>query len=261
MIGNYDAIRFVDVLPSGRTRPILLECEVADDRGISLGSFVVKAPGLPEVDDYGLFVETLGYLLAQELGLETPKPGLVRLSSEFVAAVNPVLDRFDLSVQSGVGFGSEHLGSGLVAASGYEHLDAEQLERAVNIFCYDLLTQNPDRLATNPNCLIKNGKFIAFDFNVAFSFLLLIGKVNEPWEFSKHQIAENHVFYRALRGKQIDFGPFINKVVELSPEKLDELLEAIPFGDGRWNTKVKDHLMSVVENAAKLEIEFARCLR
>ena len=50
---------------------------------------------------------------------------------------------------------------------------------------------------------------------------------------------------------------------DLSPdlEKLDELLGAIPFGDGRWNTKVSDHLMSVVENAAKLEIEFARCLR
>ena len=261
MLATYDAVRFIKVLESGRTRPILLECELSDDSGTSLGTFVVKAPGLPEVDDYGLFSETLGYLLAQEFDVETPKPALVQLSTDFVAIVNPVLSGYGLSIRPGLGFGSEHLGSGLVAASGNEYLNAEQLETSLRIFCYDLLIQNPDRLQTNPNCLIKNGRFIAFDFNVAFSFLLLIGKAGEPWEFSKHQIAENHVFYRALRGKVLDFKPFINKVTELSPEILDEILAAIPFGDGQWNTKVRDQLTSVVENAAKLEIEFARCLR
>lgn len=45
MLETYEATRFIKVLESGRTRPILLECELADDDGVSVGSFVVKANG------------------------------------------------------------------------------------------------------------------------------------------------------------------------------------------------------------------------
>lgn len=260
MLETYEATRFVKVLESGRTRPVLLECELADDSGVSVGSFVVKAMGLPEVEEYGLFAETLGYLIAAELDIETPKPVLVRLSDEFVAAVNPVLRSHGLSLQPGGGFGSEHLGSGLISASADMHLDAEQSEAALKIFCYDLLIQNIDRLERNPNCLLKNGRIIAFDFNVAFSFLLLIGKADEPWEVSKHQSENRHLFYRALNGKSVDFKPFIGKVAALTPERIDEILDAIPFGNGRWNDRIREHFGSIRENAAKLEIEFARSL-
>ncbi len=90
---------------------------------------------------------------------------------------------------------------------------------------------------------------------------MLIGKRNEPWEFSKHQIGPAHIFNRALRGKEVDFRPFIDKVKMLTVANVNEILDAIPFGDGRWSGKVRDHLVSVVQNAAKLEIEFARCLK
>lgn len=260
MLATYDATRFVKVLESGRTRPVLLECELADDNGVSVGSFVVKAADLPEVEEYGLFAETLGYLVAAELDIETPTPVLCRLSDEFVAAVNPVLRSHGLSLQTGIGFGSEHLGTGLVSASAEKHLDAEQTAAALKIFCYDLLIQNLDRTERNPNCLIKNGRIIAFDFNVAFSFLLLIGHADEPWEVSKHLSENRHLFYRALKGKSHDFKPFINRVASLSQERIDEILKAIPFGNGRWNDRIREHFRSIVENAAKLEIEFARSL-
>ncbi|MBK9162893.1 MAG: hypothetical protein IPM21_03135 [Acidobacteria bacterium] len=133
----------------------MVECELADDSGVLVGSFVVKALGLPEVEEYGLFAETLGYLVAAELEIETPKPALVRLSNEFVAAVNPVLRPHGLTLQPGIGFGSEHLGSGLIAASSDQHLNAEQTDAALKIFCYDRLIQNVDRQERNPNCLIK----------------------------------------------------------------------------------------------------------
>lgn len=260
MLETYEATRFIKVLESGRTRPILLECELADENGISVGDFVVKAIGLPEVEEYGLFAETLGYLVAAELDIETPKPAIVRLSNEFVAAVNPVVRSKNMSLRAGVGFGSEHLGSGLVSASADQSFVAEQTVAALNIFCYDLLIQNFDRLERNPNCLIKNGRIIAFDFNVAFSFLLLIGNVDEPWEVSKHRSESQHLFHRALKGKNLDFKPFIERVIALSTERVDEILDAIPFGDGRWNDRIRDHFHSIRENAEKLEIEFARSL-
>ena len=60
MLAKYRAFRFIKVLESGRTSPLLLECEAVDDTG-ELRAFVVKARGLPEVGDYELFVETLGF--------------------------------------------------------------------------------------------------------------------------------------------------------------------------------------------------------
>lgn len=260
MLKTFEAIRFVKVLESGRTRPVLLECELSDDAGVSVGSFVVKAYGLPEVEDYGLFAETLGYLLAADCEIKTPKPALVRLSEEFVAAVNPILARQSLTLKPGVGFGSEHLGSGLIPATAEKYLNAEQIEAALKIFCYDLLIQNYDRIETNPNCLIKGSRIVAFDFNAAFSFLLAIGNVNEPWEVSKHQMAEKHLFYRGLKGKDVDLKPFIKVVNNLSVERLNEVLAEIPFGGGRWNDKIHEHFEAIRMNASKLEIEFARCL-
>lgn len=260
MLEKYRAVRFIKILESGRTRPVLLECEAADEVGAPFGFFVVKAPGLPEVGAYGLFVETLGYLLAGEFGVETPRPALIELAPEFVDTVNPVLSEAGLSIEPGIAFGSELI-PGAVMVTGDEYQNPEQITQALNIFCYDLIVQNPDRLQKNPNCLIKNGRFIAFDFNMAFSFLTLIGKANEPWELSKHQYSGTHVFSRALHGKEVDFKPFINKVMMLSAKRLEEILEVIPFGDGRWNSKVREHVESVIENADKLEIEFARCLK
>ncbi len=260
MLATYDAIRFLKPLESGRTRPVLLECELTDDEGVSVRTFVVKAPGLPEVEEYGLFAETLGYLLARDFEIPTPRAALVRLTDEFVATVNPVLRRSGLSLLPGLGFGSEHLGSGLVSASGDKHLDANELENALKIFCYDLAIQNYDRTEANPNCLIKDGSIVAIDFNAAFSFLLAIGNVDEPWEFSKHHTSQKHLFYRALKGKGVDFKPFIQRVNTLSEQRLQEMLDAIPFGGGRWDVKIREHFKSIAENAAKLEIEFARSL-
>ncbi len=258
MLAKYRAFRFIKILESGRTSPLLLECEAVDDTG-TLCTFVVKARGLPEVGDYELFVETLGYLLAHEFGVETPRPAIVALDSDFISVLNPVLSSHGLSVRECDGFGSEVIAGG-VPVTGYEHQNPEQAARARDIFCYDLIVQNPDRLQTNPNCLLKAGRFVAFDFNMAFSFLMLIGNANEPWEFLKHQISEKHVFRPSLRGKAVDFKPFIDKVRLLSAARLDEILDAIPFGDGQWNAKVREHLMSIVANADKLEIEFARCI-
>jgi len=162
-------------------------------------------------------------------------------------------------IGEGEGFERKLIAGG-VMVTGFEHQNPEQTARARDIFCYDLVVQNPDRLQTNPNCMIKSGRFVAFDFNMAFSFLMLIGNPNEPWEFLKHQISEKHVFLPSLRGKAVDFKPFIDKVRSLSAARLDEILDAIPFGDGQWNAKVREHMMSIVANADKLEIEFARCI-
>ena len=260
MLQRYDAVRFIKVLESGRTQPLLLECECVSEDDHSRKTFVVKAPGLPEVEDFGLFSELFSYLLAEELEIETPHAALIDLSEEFVEIVNPILRKWNLAVESGVGFGSEYMGPGFVAASGTEFLNPEELAGALQLFSFDLLIQNPDRIPNNPNCAYKDGNYIAFDFNLAFSFLLLIGNANEPWEFSKHQIAEEHLFYSSLRRKVLDYKPFIAKLEKLSGARVEEMLDLVPFGSEFYKNKVREHLASIVENAAKLEIELQRSL-
>jgi len=63
-----------------------------------------------------------------------------------------------------------------------------------------------------------------------------------------------------LKGKSLDFKPFIDRVSALSDGRIHEILDAIPFGGGRWNDRILEHFRSIRENAAKLEIEFARSL-
>ncbi len=185
---------------------------------------------------------------------------VINLSDEFVELVNPILREWNLTVASGVGFGSEYIGAGFVTASGNEFLNPEELARALQLFSFDLLIQNPDRIPNNPNCAYKDGNYIAFDFNLAFSFVLLIGNENEPWELSRHQIAERHLFYRVLRGKALDYKPFIAKLERLSIARIDELLDLVPFGSELYKSRVREHMACILTNAAKLEIELQRSL-
>lgn len=255
-----EARRFIRVLESGRTSPLLIECECYVGDEVFRRNFIVKAPDLPEVNDFGLYCELLGSLLAKEFGVETPEPALVELSKDFVDTVNPILRKWQLVLRPGLGFGSAAMEPGAVAASGREHMTPEDLIQPLRIFCFDLLIQNPDRRPKNPNCAFKDGKFIAFDFNLAFSFLMLVGKQDEPWEFSKHQIANSHLFYAALRGKVLDYKPFLSSIAKLSLEKIDEICALIPFGSGSWDKRVLDHFESIKENASKLDLELQRSL-
>jgi hypothetical protein len=77
---------------------------------------------------------------------------------------------------------------------------------------------------------------------------------------SKHQIADRHLFYRILRGKILDYKPFIAKLESLSITRIDEMLDLVPFGSEFYKNKVREHLASILENVAKLEIELQRSL-
>jgi hypothetical protein len=65
-------------------------------------------------------------------------------------------------------------------------LGLPEVTEAARIYAYDLITQNPDRRADNPNCGSYNGRLVAYDFEMAFSFLYAIpGTAGEPWEVAR----------------------------------------------------------------------------
>lgn len=110
------------------------------------------------------------------------------------------------------------------------------------------------------NCALRSGRLIAFDFELAFSFLYPIIGLKEPWEVSQHGICNNHVFQAMLKRKKVDWMPFVERVGELEEVRLQRLLSVIPDAWQEWGVKVCDHFGRVIANKSKLEMEFQRSL-
>lgn len=257
MLQTWNALRVEHIKQSGRTRPLVIEC--TGDAG-ERQTLLVKARGLPEVDDLGLYCELLGNLIARELGLDTPQPSLVNLSQEFVTNANSFLRGSNLKLEIGLGVGAEYFSKDFSAISAFSPLANEQIESAVRIYAFDLLVQNPDRRRENPNCAVSDKRLIAFDFNLAFSFLLpIFGERIESWEVSKlHTIRQNHLFFNQLRRRTVDWQPFIKSVGSLTEERITEICEAVPPVWGNHTSRICEHLLLAAEKHQELEFELQR---
>jgi hypothetical protein len=258
---------------SGRTRPLVIECSRVHTPNLDeepqattdlkeSNLFVVKAFGLSrEITNFGLFSEVFGNQLARRLGIDTPVPCLVHLSLSFVKAVNLVLKREGLSLESGIGSGCEYFSQGysnVPTAS----LSSDELDQATRIYGFDLLVQNPDRTALRPNCATRSGKFKVYDFETAFSFVWSIGVQHRPWEVSKHGLGPQHLLYSELARKkrELDWKPFIASVAGITEDVIDDMIEGMPQDWLEHASKVRAHLLVVVKNAHRLELELQRSL-
>jgi hypothetical protein len=163
-------------------------------------------------------------------------------------------------VRPGIAVGCEYFGPGFTSIVPGIPLDEEETLQARNIFGFDLLAQNPDRNRKKVNCALRSGRLIAFDFELAFSFLYPIIGLKEPWEVSQHGICNNHVFQAMLKRKKVDWMPFVDLVGELEEIRLQRLLSVIPDAWQEWGVKVCDHFRKVIANRSKLEMEFQRSL-
>jgi len=272
LIETWEAKRLESIMSSGRTKPLLIECWRSPDpsvfeedeeliEGTDSALCVVKGFNLPEVSNFGLFCEVFGNLLARKLGLETPRPCLVHLSEPFVEVVNPILGRSGLSLRSGIASGCEYFSGGYSNVVPQE-LSFRELEEATNIYAFDLLVQNPDRLPQRPNCAVGSGHLKVFDFETAFSFALLIGDLSEPWEVSKHGIGARHLFHSALqRNKdELNWRPFIEALETIDEHTIDGMMEGLPRDWLDHAPKVRAHLLEAAKNARRFEFELQRSL-
>ena len=269
MLETWDAENLDGNLSSGRTHPLIIECirlpesrrrkpELTKKRERRV--MVVKALGLPEITEESLFREVFGNLLARELGLGTPTPALINLSPQFVEATRPHLSTLGLHLKPGIGVGCEYFRQGFAGIVPGAYLTPDELIQSSLIYAFDLLVQNPDRTARKPNCASRGGRLIAYDFEMSFSFLLVIGLLGQPWEVSKHGIGRNHLFYQALKDKSIDWKPFIMALGKLTEKRLHKLAVSLPEGWRGSKEKVVKHIEAARHNLSKLELELQRSL-
>jgi HipA-like kinase len=221
---------------------------------------IVKAKGLPEITESKLFNEVFGNLLAQELGITTPTPCLVEISSEFLAANKPNLSEHHQRVQSGLAVATERL-EGLLPIPSDAQLSPDELSQAALIYAFDLLVQNPDRRVDNPNCARHGDRLVAYDFEMSFSFILAILGKEDPWEVSKHGINDKHMFRSALRRTtRANWRYFIRALESLTDERLNCLDQGLPDSWKQNLTRILGHICDVRSHLSEFELELQRSL-
>jgi hypothetical protein len=268
VIYTLNAKRLEKVMTTGRTKPLVIVCDRPDaaepesdgefcDSELPV-SMLVKAMGLPEVREDSLFCEFAGNILARAFGILTPSPALISLSPEFASIANEVLKPYKIEVRPGIGVGCKFLPpfSPIVGGS---NLKEDEIDQASRIYAFDLFFQNPDRRIDRPNCASYRGQIIAFDFEMAFSFLMPILNQKPEWKLSEQGISEKHFFRASLKGKPVDWTPSIN-MVKIMVNNLNELLGALPESWQNYAGRVQQHIEALVSNIEELEFELHRSL-
>lgn len=189
---------------------------------------------------------------------------MVNLSDEFIQANKKDFWERNLKIKSGLAAGCEYFSPGFTSGKSDMFLTKELFEQAVLIYGFDLLSQNPDRTESNPNCAVKGDKIIAFDFEKSLSFAVypIIGGTGNSWEVSKLNFGKPHVFRSALKAKEreINWQPLIEKVKQINKEKIEEICSFVPSEFGSYTEKICEHFLSIAANSNQLEFELQRSL-
>ena len=270
----WEARRLDKIQDAGRTHPLIIECASTQTGNSQRRSFIVKALALPEIKETSLGFEIVGNMLARRLGVDTPEPVLVHLSPAFVEAYQPIIEGHTGLVGTGAkllpgyGAGCEFLSPGFMPIIPGSYLNDNELQQAACIYAFDLLVQNPDRsfeADKRPNCANFGHRLVAFDFELAFSFVYLLFNSGKPWEVTKHGIAPQHLFYKPLRAAmqqdgKIDLRPFVANVATLDVDDLIQSLQSLPTGWAHYADKIEAHLKEIVAHPRDFELELHRSL-
>ena len=258
MVETATASVFHRFMTSGRTSPMLATCVIHGNEDVDV---VVKLNGSMDFGTRGAVFELVGSLMANKLGIECPRPFLVRLSQEFIDAVclREPMKAEPLRKSIGWNFGSEMLKDAAIWAEDAP-IPLAMVSDALKIFSFDGLTQNADRCHGNPNLMIRGDKLTVIDHECAFSFLSSILPSSKPWAMGAGDYMERHALGRRLKGANLDWLACRESLSHLTAEFFDAISEATP---SEWDGEkviaaIKQHVLTVVEHADLFEGELQR---
>lgn len=262
MLETWGAARVEFILGGGTTKPLVLNClRTAENSPIpEHRRFVVKCLDLPRIGPLSLYGEVVGNLLARELGIDTPAPALIELGNTFTAVANVILAPDGLRLREGIGVGCEYFQGGFTGPVYGSPLAPEEVPQATLLYGFDLLVQNPDRRHDKTNCGFRGQRLIAFDFEMSFSFLRLVGQQAKPWEVSKHGIASKHLFQRRLSQREVNWKPLLAALDSFDLSLIQQWGNLLPDEWCSGADRVAEHLRAVKQDLARFEIELQRSL-
>jgi len=250
-IKSYVPFLYLGTLEAGANKPILTRG--VDDEGIKI-SIVVKLMDGERMSPASALKEVVGAILARRVGLKSPEPFIVDVNHYFIQSRLQMEGYTRLVNSAGLNYGCKYI-EGLELFRPDSVLQKQQEDEALKIFYFDMLIQNPDRAHARgkPNLFAIGTDFWLLDHELAFSFLVpIIGRPkSEPWAFndSDKDLIENHILYRHLKGKTLNFAILDSFLDPLDIAFWDELKEVIPPD---WDTGdfelIKNHIDQIKEN-------------
>jgi hypothetical protein len=215
-----------------------------------------------ELRTAGLLREAVASQLAHHLGLQRPSPAIVHIQADLAELIAEYQPEKALIILGSIGnnFGCE-LMKEITTWPTDRSIPAALIESAGKIFAFDSLIQNPDRRFDNPNLVSHGEELRIFDHESAFSFLLEIFPSTKPWQLRTEIYLNDHVFYKGLHQKQVDWSTFIDALKNLPTDFFDDLRSALPE---EWDLamfeRIQNHIALVVEHADDFEHELRRRL-
>ena len=164
---------------------------------------VVKLRGSSQLAPHGLAAELVAALLARDLGIPVQPPLLVFFDVAFTQAL-PDFELQRIGRDSvGANFGTRKWPAGFTIWTQGLPVSEDLRGTLAEILAFDCMIQNPDRTVSNPNCVVRGGRVIAFDHDLAFSNLLAVTDDALP-ELDSLGFLGDHVFRSAVAGHSFD---------------------------------------------------------
>jgi hypothetical protein len=229
VIRRVRAIEFQRQTINGKCTPAILVAEASDGCEIEL---VAKlAPGCFE-GVRSLAREVVCACLAHDLGIRVPEPFFVEMSPLWLSTIH---DRsWAAKAQNGplVAFGSKHISGGYAAWQQPRAMSDTMISAVAAALAFDCAIENSDRRPENPNCLHNGEYFYLFDHELCFP-AVLIGQL-KPWApggLRDFETAGRQIFADALRGRNVDWRPIVERWNRLSDVMIDDYGRDLP---GEW---------------------------
>lgn len=223
---------------------------------------VVKLHAHPAISPGAFYAEAFCSLLADDLDLPVQKPYRVMIENAFAKTVpdSSLRDRFVKSV--GENFGCSKWAPGFTIWPKDKSPSREVQNLVMEIFAFDAVIQNPDRRQVNPNCCFRGKDLIVYDHELAFSNFLSFIPSN-PWEPKGLDFLKDHIFYRILKGGDLQLERFQGGLVAVNQKRLDSYQRAIP---SEWESesingdKIRAYLLDCGGNFDQIKMQLEALL-
>ncbi len=246
------------------TKPVLMRCETS--KGTSLEIHCKFSAGCHD-GQKSLAREVVAACLAADLGLPVPDPYLVEVPTELASTVvDPDIAGL-LQASSPVAFGSTDVGNQFHTWTSGNKVSDAMMPVALGTFVFDAVIDNRDRRIPNPNCLVAGDRVHLIDHELGFPPIAeRAADWKPPWEPDSLRRLRNgdHIFYRHLRKRPLDFSPLEAAWSKVTDRRLMEYREAIP---SEWATALPavaealDQIRSVRDNFSGVIAEIRRVLQ
>lgn len=249
------ASQLVRKMTKGRTSPCLIVC---DDGGLDIELVVKFSAGCFEKEK-NLVIEAISAMLAADLGMPVPEPFMVAIDDAFIDAITDQELKSLVQRSNRLAFGSRRLPDGFAVWPTHGRVPAALAQTAAEVFVFDAIIVNCDRVPRNPNCLYSGNEIGIFDHELAFPNRQGILLWKEPWldgGFDTISDPDNHIFAPcSFEAKPTDLERFKN-AWDLIPEaRFQAYCEAIPFEWGEHDTYLEqtvEYLKEVKSNISAI---------